>query len=198
MSVELDLLRELMATMAGYRFVTAPDGTECVYRPDGSLALTAKPSIADAAPSVAPTSTHPRPPDAKQDPFDGSWLRDVPRPDGNIEQRRLCEDCWREMPAYVAAPRGFISPESDGKSKTISFSVNGGNGAFTGTQPLAKVVCLDCYFAAFHRVYPAADLPALPSDVLIRRPAPEPLVEETPSEMSNKGGMMGANIVGLS
>ena len=79
-------------------------------------------------------------------------------PDG----RRLCEDCWQPIPAYLDFPAGLTSPQSDGDAggnfaKKRLFAVEGK----TGVEALRKAVCLPCYFTAFAVVYPDAPLPDL-------------------------------------
>lgn len=71
----------------------------------------------------------------------------------------VCEDCWKLMPQYRHFPSGLISPESDGDE--------GGNyikrrrtlieGKMGDWRP-GKAVCVECYQAAFQRVYPGAAL----------------------------------------
>lgn len=81
--------------------------------------------------------------------------------------KRVCEDCWEPIPRYVDFPEGLTSPESDGDAggnfaKWRPASIEGKE----GREALRKAVCLPCYFAAFERVYPGADLPELRSDVM--------------------------------
>ena len=109
-----------------------------------------------------------RPPDAQPD-ADGGWFRRIVVGDWS-ENRRLCEDCWQEIPPYTAAPRGFVSPESGRKVREVAILDDK-----RGIEPLATTVCLPCYFEAFKRVYPGAALPDLPSEILKRLPAPEPI-----------------------
>jgi hypothetical protein len=76
--------------------------------------------------------------------------------------RRLCEDCWQPIPAYIDFPFGLTSPESDGDAggnfaKRRPFGVEGK----PGVEALRKAVCLPCYLAAFERVYPGAVPPDL-------------------------------------
>ena len=148
---ELALLKQI-ATDLGYRF-ELHDGVERVYRPDGSLATTDR---------------------AAQDAFERSLTMpaDVTQGADGVCVRAglcVCEDCWETIPHYLDFPRGLTSPESDGDAH--------GNGAKTkrmaipdsdkaGIARFAKVVCLPCYLAAFARVYPGADPPALRADAV--------------------------------
>lgn len=165
------LLKELMTTLGGYRFVTQPDGTEMLYRPDGTFVFAHGPAPA----VVLPVMGNPPPADATQD-NDGFWFRHVQIGPDWWENRRLCEDCWQEIPPYVSAPRGLVSPETQRKERKVGV---GGVTLSTGLpaegmQPLARAVCLPCYNLAFRRVYPGAEPPDIPSEILKRMPAPEP------------------------
>lgn len=97
---------------------------------------------------------------------DGTYARHIVR-DGAQLAVRVCEDCWRTMPRYVDFPAGLVSPESDGDhqgnfAKTRQTTV----GDKLGVEHLRKVVCLDCYYAAFQRFYPGAALPELRADLV--------------------------------
>jgi hypothetical protein len=101
-----------------------------------------------------------------------------------VNGHRLCEDCWQPIPRYVDFPDGLVSPESDGDAggyaKRRPMNVEGK----AGIEALRKAVCLRCYRAAFHRVYPWAPLPMLrdlvmPATVRYITP-PEPPMEHVP------------------
>lgn len=103
----------------------------------------------------------PLPPDGVYQQPDGFWYHQTIHPvHGTLGAVRVCEDCWHEIPPYDGARYGFVSPESD-KSRPVTFSGEH-NFEAGGQEQIAKTVCRECYLSAFQRVYPGADLPALP------------------------------------
>lgn len=139
-------------------------------------------ALADATtePSI-PLVTPPEKPIDVSVGVDGVYFRTVATTDrdGNITQVqvRVCEDCWQPIPQYVDFPRGLVSPESDGDEHG-----NGIKQRYTAVGPkmgwehVSKVVCLNCYLAAFARVYPTAPLPTLRADYI---ETVEPYEEDT-------------------
>lgn len=73
---------------------------------------------------------------------DGKCTRPFTRykPDGQtyVEQIAVCERCWEQIPVYVSAPAGWVSPDSGRKTKT---GTEEGKAAIIAVQ---KVVCYDC------------------------------------------------------
>jgi hypothetical protein len=101
---------------------------------------------------------------------DGFFTRSIVR-DGGAAQVRVCEDCWQSIPRYVEFPAGLISPESDGAGGVVPKLRPGtvdteSPARAAAAEHLWRVVCLPCYLAAFHRVYPEAALPDLCADVV--------------------------------
>lgn len=89
--------------------------------------------------------------------------------DGSFEVNgaRVCEDCWTPIPRYVDFPRGLVSPESDGdKGGNFAKRREVAVGDKMGYEALQKVVCRECYLAAYGRVYPHAPLPKPCADIL--------------------------------
>ena len=95
----------------------------------------------------------------RQNPGDMFWYR----LDGdNMSAQRVCENCWQDIPRYRDFPSGLTSPDSDGDSggnfaKTRKTTAEG----LEAKEALRMAVCLPCYFEAFQRVYPGAELPDL-------------------------------------
>jgi hypothetical protein len=96
-----------------------------------------------------------RPADAVQQP-DGLYTRPVTRyrPDGTSYQATslVCEDCWEPMPPYLGASAGWVSPESASKLRTTQIEGK------AGIEAIPKIVCLDCYKAAFLRTHVAGSV----------------------------------------
>lgn len=97
----------------------------------------------------------PRPADAMQQ-SDGLWKRPVTlyKPSGETytATRIVCEDCWEPMPNYVQASHGWVSPESAGKLRTTTVEGK------AGIEAIPKVVCFECYKAAFLRFHVAGSM----------------------------------------
>jgi hypothetical protein len=114
---------------------------------------------------------------------DGFFSRRILR-DGVAHQVRVCEDCWKIIPRYVDYPAGLVSPESDGANGTVPKwrpgTVETENpDRSAAAYHLFKAVCVPCYIAAFHRVYPEATLAPM-SEMVIGDGTPiepEPPVE---------------------
>lgn len=83
-------------------------------------------------------------------PEDGSPLVDI---------RGVCETCWKDIPRYVDAPGGYVSPES-----TVRVEAN-------RTVAVSKIICLPCYQAVQAQISPNADLEGL-RDLAHVDPAP--------------------------
>lgn len=92
------------------------------------------------------------------------------RPDGFYYDRidgidlRVCEDCEKPIPRYRDFPQGLTSPESDSGSDDWNMPKKSRMAVVEGKEcmeVLRKAVCLDCYLAAFQRVYPEAAVPDL-------------------------------------
>lgn len=85
-----------------------------------------------------------RPADAVEQ-GDGTFRRPVPRftPTGDPYTVLLpcCERCWEQIPVYIDAPNGYVSPASRSKLHVGSAE---GRSAIEARQ---KVVCYDCYKA---------------------------------------------------
>lgn len=106
---------------------------------------------------------------------------------------RVCEDCWNSIPRYVDFPQGLTSPESDGDTggnfaKWRPMSIEGKE----GREALRKAVCLPCYFEAFKRVYPGAELPELRPDVMAVQQTYTPEPEAPLVSVSEPQGPQGA------
>lgn len=100
---------------------------------------------------------------------DGYFTRQIVR-DGSTHNVRVCEDCWENIPRYIDFPAGLVSPESDSgfrvpKLRPGTVETDSPERA-AAAEHLWKAVCLPCYLAAFHRIYPDATLPDLRSDVV--------------------------------
>lgn len=110
------------------------------------------------------------PPSDVQLGSDGFFSRAITR-DGVTHNVRVCEDCWQNIPRYVDFQDGLISPESDGAVGTVpklrpsTVETDSPERAQAAVH-LPKAVCLPCYLAAFRRVYPDVELPALSGAVI--------------------------------
>jgi hypothetical protein len=95
----------------------------------------------------------PRPEDAVQNDQNWTWSRPVTRyhPDGSTYPTTalVCEDCWEPVPAYIDAPSGYVSPESNAKLRPGT-----AEGYYAVAAP-EKVVCFECYKAAVARTHVA-------------------------------------------
>lgn len=74
---------------------------------------------------------------------DGTCKRPVTRytPKGDSYQALVscCERCWEEIPIYVDAPSGWVSPASNSKLR------QGTAEGKAAVEALQKVVCYECY-----------------------------------------------------
>lgn len=117
---------------------------------------------------------------------DGYFTRQIIR-DGTTHNVRVCEDCWENIPRYVDFPAGLSSPENEDHARTVaklrpSTVETDSPERAAAVQHLHRAVCLPCYMAAFHRVYPTADLPLLSAKVIgdgapVEPPPPVPAEE---------------------
>jgi len=160
MITELNLIKELMSSF-GYRFEIGADGVQRVYRPDGTLTLSAHPSDMNQTQGVIVAENEP--PDDVYQSADGFWYRHFLMPSGVQGAQRVCEDCWQNMPPYLNAKLGFVSPESEGKYTSVS--IVGEHCNHKGVMPMQKAICRECYLAAYHRVYPNAPLPDMSGEL---------------------------------
>lgn len=74
---------------------------------------------------------------------DGSCKRPMLRFTPKGEQYTLlvpcCERCWEEIPNYVLAPNGWVSPASNSKLR------QGAAEGKAAVEAIQKVVCYECY-----------------------------------------------------
>lgn len=74
-----------------------------------------------------------------------------------------CADCGESIPKYDGnINSGFVSPAPKGsKEERAQVEFTQGPQGMTATA-VERIVCADCYVEEFGRVYPGAELPAMP------------------------------------
>lgn len=63
-----------------------------------------------------------------------------------VENKRVCETCWKDIPKYVDFPHGLVSPEPSYDKES---------------KPRQKVLCVPCYRKIYKEMAPTVDVPEL-------------------------------------
>lgn len=89
------------------------------------------------------------------------------------KSQRVCEDCFEIIPRYRDFPQGLTSPESDGdpfgngaKYKTVLDGATDYGQPRVSRMACPKAVCLPCYYRAFRRMYPDAEMQILSGELM--------------------------------